>query len=64
MLPRVMATVRFISWGVIPLGALATGAAAAALGNRDALWLLVSCSLLTPLTLHVGPIRGRVNLER
>jgi hypothetical protein len=36
--PRVMATVRFISWGVIPFGALAAGAIASAAGNRTAMW--------------------------
>src|SRR6185437_2262467 len=39
LLPRVMATVRFISWGAVPLGALGCGAAASLLGPRTALWL-------------------------
>jgi len=63
LLPRVMATVRFISWGVVPVGALATGLAASAFGNRRALWLLVISSLLTPLVLWLGSIRTRRDLE-
>jgi MFS family permease len=63
LLPRVMATVRFISWGVIPLGAMAAGLAASAYGNRRALWLIVMCSLLTPLVLWLGPMRTRRELE-
>jgi MFS family permease len=63
LLPRVMATVRFISWGVIPLGALAAGLAASTLGNRRALWLVVICSLLTPIVLWLGSMRTRRDLE-
>jgi MFS family permease len=63
LLPRVMATVRFISWGVIPLGALAAGLAASAFGNRRALWLVVMCSLFTPLVLWLGSMRTRHTLE-
>jgi MFS family permease len=63
LLPRVMATVRFISWGVVPLGALATGLAASAFGNRRALWLLVIAGLLTPLVLWLGSMRTRHDLE-
>jgi predicted MFS family arabinose efflux permease len=63
LLPRVMATVRFISWGVIPLGALAAGLAASTLGNRRALWLVVIASLLTPIVLWLGSMRTRRTLE-
>jgi MFS family permease len=63
LLPRVMATVRFISWGVVPLGALAAGLAASALGNRRALWLVVISSLLVPIVLWLGSMRTRHTLE-
>jgi MFS family permease len=63
LLPRVMATVRFISWGVVPLGALAAGLAASALGNRRALWLVVLSSLLVPIVLWLGSMRTRHTLE-
>jgi hypothetical protein len=58
-----MATVRFISWGVVPLGALAAGLAASALGNRRALWLVVISSLLVPIVLWLGSMRTRHTLE-
>ncbi|HEY7146450.1 MAG TPA: MFS transporter [Streptosporangiaceae bacterium] len=62
LLPRVMATVRFISWGVIPFGALAAGAAASALGNRAAMWLVCGLTLIGPLILLFSPVRGRRDL--
>jgi hypothetical protein len=58
-----MATVRFISWGVVPLGALAAGLAASTLGNRRALWLVVIASLLAPIVLWLGSMRTRHTLE-
>jgi hypothetical protein len=55
--PRVMATVRFISWGVIPLGALATGAVATVAGNRTALWLACLLNFAAPASLLASRIR-------
>ncbi|MGW1172818.1 MFS transporter [Kitasatospora sp. NPDC002543] len=57
LLPRVMATVRFVSWGAIPIGALLAGAASTAWGPRTALLLLAVCSLASPAILLVGSIR-------
>jgi predicted MFS family arabinose efflux permease len=57
LLPRVMATVRFISWGVVPLGALGGGLAAAAFGIRPALWLFSGIGLLGPVWLWASPVR-------
>ncbi len=57
LLPRVMATVRFISWGAIPVGALAAGIAATELGNRGALWVTCGFGFLVPLVLLTSPIR-------
>jgi MFS family permease len=57
LLPRVMATVRFISWGVIPLGALAAGAAASAFGPRDALWATCVAATLPAIALWASRIR-------
>jgi hypothetical protein len=53
-----MATVRFISWGVVPLGSLLGGLAAATLGIRPALWLFSLVGLLGPLWLWASPVRG------
>ncbi|HET6356854.1 MFS transporter [Streptomyces sp.] len=57
LLPRVMATVRFVSWGAIPFGALAAGMTATAFGTRGALWLSCTVGLLIPLILLASPVR-------
>ncbi|MBD0694584.1 MFS transporter [Streptomyces sp. CBMA123] len=57
LLSRVMATVRFVSWGAIPVGALAAGAAATAWGPRTALLLVAVVSVASPLILLASPIR-------
>ncbi|MFG2918731.1 MFS transporter [Kitasatospora sp. NPDC048298] len=57
LLPRVMATVRFVSWGATPVGALLAGAASTAWGPRTALVVLAVCGLAGPAILLVGPIR-------
>ena len=57
MLSRVMATVRFVSWGAIPFGGLAAGALATWLGARDALFVLAALTLLSPLILMASPVR-------
>jgi MFS family permease len=62
LLPRVMATVRFISWGAIPFGALAAGLTATAVGNRGAMWASCACAFLAPLALLATPVRSLRNL--
>jgi MFS family permease len=63
LLPRVMATVRFISWGAVPFGAVTGGLAATFLGNRGALWLICLLAFLAPLALWASPIRQRRTLS-
>jgi MFS family permease len=62
LLPRVMATVRFISWGVIPLGALAAGAAAALSGTRSALVLTAVVALAAPVGTWSSALRTQREL--
>lgn len=57
LFPRVMATVRFISWGVIPFGALAAGAIASVAGNRTAMWLACLVYFAAPCSLLLSKIR-------
>ncbi|MFJ5631844.1 MFS transporter [Streptomyces goshikiensis] len=59
LLPRVMATVRFVSWGAVPVGALAAGTMATWAGPREALWLLSAVAFLTPLALWTSSV-GRL----
>ncbi|MFF2079737.1 MFS transporter [Kitasatospora sp. NPDC058162] len=63
LLSRVMATVRFVSWGAIPVGALAAGAAAAAWGPRTALLLVAVVSAACPAILLASPIRRMRDLD-
>lgn len=58
LLSRVMATVRFVSWGAIPFGALAGGAVATAIGTRGALWVACALTLIAPVLLWFSPVRG------
>lgn len=57
LLSRVMATVRFVSWGAIPLGGLAAGGLATWLGARDALLVLAGLTFLSPMILLASPVR-------
>jgi MFS family permease len=62
LLARVMATVRFISWGVIPLGAVLAGGLATAFGIRTALGVVVALTLLVPAIGEVSGLRSRRDL--
>jgi predicted MFS family arabinose efflux permease len=64
LLPRVMATVRFISWGVIPIGAFLGGVLASAIGIRGALWVTAGVILLAPAVMWTSTeIRRHRNLS-
>ena len=58
ILGRATASMRFLSYGVIPIGKLTGGALAAALGSRNALWLLLAANILPALLLAASPLRG------
>ncbi|MGW5400109.1 MFS transporter [Streptomyces sp. NPDC003952] len=57
LLSRVMATVRFISWGALPVGALLSGVLADSLGLRPALWMVCAGFLLAPVVLMMSTVR-------
>ncbi|WP_405020806.1 MFS transporter [Kitasatospora sp. NBC_00070] len=63
LLSRVMATVRFVSWGVQPLGALTAGALATAADPRTALWAICATALLPPVVLLISPVARRRDLS-
>ncbi|WP_206063198.1 MFS transporter [Nocardioides sp. HDW12B] len=63
MLSRVMATVRFVSWGAIPLGGLVAGSLGAWLGPRGALVALAAVTVVSPLILLASPVRRLRDLE-
>ena len=52
-----MATVRFVSWGAIPVGSLVAGAVGVALGPRGALLAFGVLTVLGPATLWFSRVR-------
>jgi MFS family permease len=63
LLSRVMATVRFVSWGVVPVGSVLAGALAETAGNRLTLTIFCALAWLSPLVLLTSPVRGRRDLD-
>lgn len=57
LLGRMNATMRFLVWGTLPIGALIGGVVADAAGPRTALWLCAVGFLLVPLPLLLSPLR-------
>ncbi|MFG3280840.1 MFS transporter [Streptomyces sp. NPDC048111] len=57
LLGRMNATLRFLMWGTLPLGALVGGAVADASGARTALWICAVGFLVVPLPLLLSPLR-------
>lgn len=57
LLGRVIATMRFLLFGTIPLGALGAGALAGAVGPREAVLMLLAGNILSSLVLFLSPLR-------
>jgi hypothetical protein len=57
LLGRVVATMRFLLFGTIPLGGLLGGALAGWIGVRGAMWVLMAGNLVMPLLLVLSPLR-------
>lgn len=57
LLSRVIATVKFVSWGAIPLGGLIAGALAGPLGARTTLLLFGALTVISPLIYLFSPVR-------
>jgi MFS family permease len=58
MLGRASASMRFLAYGMIPLGALLAGALGTALGVRNALWIVQAIFAASALFLLTPRIRG------
>lgn len=63
LLSRVMATVRFVSWSMIPVGAVVAGLLAAQVGSRSVLLGSAFILLLGPFIVWFSPVRRLRNLE-
>ncbi|MCX5206388.1 MFS transporter [Streptomyces sp. NBC_00237] len=57
LLGRMNATLRFLMWGTLPLGALVGGAVADGFGARAALWVCAAGFLVVPLPLLLSRLR-------
>jgi MFS family permease len=57
MLARVMATVRFVSWSVIPVGGFLAGLVADGTSARSTLWLIALTVAISPVVLLNSPLR-------
>ncbi|MEV4635952.1 MFS transporter [Actinoplanes sp. NPDC049548] len=63
LLSRVMATVRFVSWGAIPVGGLVAGTLAGPFGARTTLVVLGAVTVCVPLAWLLSPVRGLRDLS-
>jgi MFS family permease len=63
LLPQVMATVRFVSWGAVPVGSVAAGLIASASDPRTALWTMAGLAFVAPLTMVVCGLGARRDLD-
>jgi MFS family permease len=59
---RVSAVLRWVSWGTLPLGGLAAGVMAGALGVHVVLWIAVAGGCLSGLWLFLSPLRAMRDL--
>jgi MFS family permease len=57
LLAQVMATVRFVSWSALPLGAVCAGVLSSAFDTRTALYALAIVAFAAPLALIASPVR-------
>jgi len=64
LLSRVMATVRFVSWGAAPVGAALSGLLAASAGLRPALWLVCAGAFAGPVVLLTSRVRSLRDLAQ
>lgn len=51
------ATMRFVVWGVLPLGGLIGGVLGEVLGARTTLWISAALALLAVVPLLLSPLR-------
>jgi MFS family permease len=64
LLGRVVASMRFVVFGTMPVGALTGGVLADALGPRAAVWVLVAGNLLSGAVLVASPLRSMRDLPQ
>ena len=55
---RMHATVRFLAWGAIPIGAMLGGWLGGEIGLRETMWVAGAGGLLAVLTIVFSPVRS------
>jgi len=64
LLGRVTSVNKFISWGVLPIGAVLAGALGSAIGNRPTMWVIaIGIVVTTPLAFAFSPLWRSRELE-
>ncbi|MDF2574926.1 MAG: transporter, partial [Agromyces sp.] len=58
LLGRMNASIRFVVWGVMPIGALIAGALGTWIGTVPTLWIAATGELLACLFVVIGPFWG------
>ncbi|GIF21644.1 MFS family permease [Actinoplanes tereljensis] len=58
LLGRMNATMRFLVWGTMPIGAFAGGVLGQAIGARPTLWIVAAAGVLPLLPLLASPLRN------
>jgi MFS family permease len=64
LLGRMNASVRFLVWGTIPVGALLGGGLGTAIGIHNTLWVGVAGLMLSPLCVVLSPLRTMRDIPR
>lgn len=64
MLGRLATTGSFLSFGLIPVGALAGGALGSLIGVRETLWILLATGAVAKTILLIGPLRTTRDLPQ
>jgi hypothetical protein len=64
LLGRMNASIRFVVWGVMPLGSLAGGVLGEALGARAVFWVALAGSAVAALPVVLSPLSGMRDLPR
>jgi MFS family permease len=64
LLGRMNATIRFVVYGVMPLGSLTGGALGSLIGLRPALWVAALGALAAMLPVLLSPVRGLAEMPR
>ena len=64
LLGRMNASIRFLVWGVMPIGSLVGGLLGQSLGLREVWWIGAAGAVLATLPVLISPLLGMRDLPR